>query len=300
MPESLFIDIEFLKILISFCKCSWVSPVNNTFSVNGDFEILKEFLPENNYRTLLNNRTLIDIIFSKDKITFIPENLDMVNKVFLMLNNLKPFNRIKAVLEKEEIKTLIEKLLLMITIYSTIDVCRKPIENNLINNSEDEIFHEANLQAKINARMESMSKSFSLILEENYKTKENEKNLRPDITVEYKNSKLYIELKMGLKKNIIERFKKDVKKIEEYPLAIALCYDPKRYIRKELDFLKIKQEEFILKSKKQMWNKNIYYISEREIIPSSELTSKGKRSKKEDEKFKTNLAFAIYKEKEEI
>lgn len=295
MCGSLVIDIELLKLFVAFYKEKWDL---SECKVTGDFKNLKKILPENNYRTFLDNRHLIDLVVLEDGIIFKPEEIGIKNKIMTEISNTKKMERIIKVVKENCLDEFIEQLLLGITLYSAIEICSEPKKNKLEYFEEDSIYHENNLQSKISARMSRMNDSFHVILEKKFNIGDN-KYLKPDIVIEYEKTELYIELKLGKDKCIIKKFYEDIKKIQKnYSLAIALCYDPKQHIKKDnnIKFSNEKIDEFINKNYNESLNTNIYFVMERKIEKFFNLkkNTSSQRVEVNKEKQTTNLAFAIY------
>lgn len=300
MPGAKFIQLELLAIFIAFFKKKWSS--EDHILLNGNFSALVDLLPNKNYRTIIENQHLINIEITNEKILFKPEEMTIKKSEIIEKLDLKRVKRIIDVIEEHKGLNLIEKLQLAFTIYPASEICKRPKLYKLEYFSENEkvrLAHEANFQAQLNSQISSYHDKFITILEKKYNIDESSYK-KPDIVFDFENSQLFIELKLGNKKNIISNFNDDIEKISEnYPFAIAICYDPKQHIKKDNNiFFNKTKNTFIVESKDRNKHSNtpIYFCMEREMVKAPDFNFKnGKRSLTLNEIETINMAFCIYK-----
>lgn len=157
---------------------------------------------------------------------------------------------------------------------------------------------------RLTSEIQKISEAITMIVEKKFDLKE-DKYKKPDIAIKIDNTsenfnsddvELLVELKVGVNKTIVERFKEDINKIKDnYDFGLALAFDNYQNIRRDLGLenssfnLRAGQKQFYLKGKD-----DIYFVIESKLKNKTEmkeyLNKRIHRIMKEDS---VNLAFYI-------
>lgn len=176
--NSLFISLELIKIFIvlennkiDFKKQEYL------LKIEGMFFKLKQLLSypnETKFRTIFNNRLVVNIEIKENEILFIPEDMNVFNKNIDYFIDCSRYSRILDIVNKYSNNNFTKKLLLMTTLASAIKVCDNPVKNKIIyygmqnRASETAIAnHEANFQISLASEIKSLNDSINTIVEKN-------------------------------------------------------------------------------------------------------------------------------------
>lgn len=311
-----FISLELIKIFIVLENGKInINKEDEQIEVEGSFNNLYNFLDlENNdnyFRTILNHNIAIGVKIFKEKIILIPEDYNEFNRNRDYFINLKKYKEILKVIKKYSNNNFVKEFILLITLISAIEVCSQPIKNNLLyysyenkNSDRATLYHESNFQVRLTSEIQKISEAITMIVEKKFDLKE-DKYKKPDISIKIDNPnenfnsedvELLVELKVGVNKTIVERFKEDINKIKDnYDFGLALAFDNYQNIRRDLGLenssfnLRAGQKKFYLKGKD-----DIYFVIESKLKNKTEmreyLNKRITQSVKEDT---VNLAFYI-------
>lgn len=318
--NSLFISIELIKIFIVLetNKINFKKE-EGSIKLEGQFLKLKQMLSypnETTFRTILDNRILVNIYIRENEIIFIPEDMNAFIKKIDYFIDCSRYSRILDIVNKYSNNNFTKKLLLMITLASAIKVCENPVKNKIIyygmqnRASETAIAnHEANFQISLASEIKNLNDSINTIVEKTIKI--NDEDKRPDIVVslndrnEYNDIELLIELKVGVDNSIVKRFLLDIEKSKKYyNFAIVLAYDHMENIKEYLGLrdykinknMRLNQSKFYLEGKD-----DIHFVLNYNIVNKSKFLGLNNNGKRRIEKeIDKSIKLAFYIENKEI
>lgn len=318
--NSLFISLELIKIFIvlennkiDFKKQEYL------LKIEGMFFKLKQLLSypnETKFRTIFNNRLVVNIEIKENEILFIPEDMNVFNKNIDYFIDCSRYSRILDIVNKYSNNNFTKKLLLMITLSSAIKVCSDPVKNKIIyyrmqkKGSEAAIAnHEANFQISLASEIKDLNDSINTIVEKTIKI--NDEDKRPDIVVslndrnEYNDIELLIELKVGVDNSIVKRFLSDVEKSKKYyNFAIVLACDHMENIKEYLGLrdykinknMRLNQPKFYLEGKD-----DIYFVLNYEIVNKYKyLGLNNNKKRKIEQEIDKSIKLAFYIENKDL
>ena len=176
--NSLFISLELIKIFIVLetNKINFKKE-KDLIKLEGQLLNLKQMLSypnETTFRTILDNRILVNVYIRENEILFIPEDMNVFNKNIDYFIDCSRYSRILDIVNKYSNNNFTKKLLLMIALASAIKVCDNPVKNKIIyygmqnRASETAIAnHEANFQISLASEIKSLNDSINTIVKKN-------------------------------------------------------------------------------------------------------------------------------------